>query len=817
MTIFAADAIAGLSLRTYCEWAKNKIRRLTNIRAGNTANGIGSYIGAHAFAFSYFIGAHWPGAWSHSTKHACSQDDFVTLPAPGPAKLFATSSNQPVTPFPTDAANAKRILIIVPLHKNANHIPGLIQAIAVAEDEFKVFDTKFVFINDSPGDLDLQAALEAHFSQLPKICNPTLITNEANLGLVKSYNKGLMLALAEHRDAILLSSDTILTLGAISEMAMVADEDPLIGFVSPRSSNATICNSPYPERNGSLGLEAALAAHRQIERFLPRLTYVPTAGGFCLYIRHLMLVEFGLLDDVYGRGYNNEENDFIMRCNRRGYRAVLANRAFVHHFGKASFSLTDIKSDRHKKKNQKILLERYPEYQQAVQRYFDSVEYKAQRLACGFVPDDEGRLKVLFDCSNFGCFHNGTFEFAKKLIAAFSQRFANRYVCFIHCNPDALKFHDLDGMKGLHHIALSEQLVATGPFVAAIRLSQPGSMGDLSFWARLAPIAAFVMLDTIMMDCQNLDTIDFKRLWDGMLQIAPLIGYNSQFSRDQFRRRFNVPDDTIEFDAFHSVDPDDYLPSAKARPKTGEAPALQTTRAIGDYVLIVGNHYSHKNVGDTIALFQKHQNLPPIVILGLEVESDLVLASYKAGELSDEVVENLYANAGSVLFPSHYEGFGFPIMHALKYRKPVIARDLPSAGEIRAQTAYAANIHLFATTEEMVRCVIARPKWVDGDIFEQRPVHDWNACASALDIGLRNAIEQCQFPALRNRLFYATLFEEEIQRSNERQTRSALPTAVAAAGRLPVPLELEVAKFLCTIGQASAGAALWNHANARRR
>jgi glycosyltransferase involved in cell wall biosynthesis len=279
---------------------------------------------------------------------------------------------------------------------------------------------------------------------------------------------------------------------------------------------------------------------------------------------------------------------------------------------------------------------------------------------------------------------------------------------------------------------------------------------------RLAPVTAFVMLDTIAMDCQRLDTIDLKRLWDWMLQTTALIGYNSRFSRDQFRRRFDVPGDVVEFVAFHSVDTRDYLPEQKVRLKGHEvASAMAATQPTGGYVLIVGNHYSHKHVRDTLSLFKQMENPPPIVVLGLQVEDSLVRASYQAGELSDDVVESLYANADSVLFPSHYEGFGFPIMHALKYRKPVIARDLPSAIEIKAGAVSSVNIHLFATTPEMVAFASARPSWIESDNDKCDPPHDWNACAVALEEGLSKAIETFQFAKLRARLSIVELIDQE--------------------------------------------------------
>ena len=189
---------------------------------------------------------------------------------------------------------------------------------------------------------------------------------------------------------------------------------------------------------------------------MPR-PYVPTCVGFCLYIRHRMLAEFGLLDEVYGRGYN-EENDFIMRCNRRGYRAVLANHAFVYHVGNASFSHSQFK--RQEQANQNILLQRYPEYSKAIERHLHSVEFEAQRLVSGFIPDRCGCDGILFRVLESAKSWNGTSELTRRIIAEFVERHSNRYCCRICCSLQAWKFHTI--RPDLRRLAYAGELHAAG-------------------------------------------------------------------------------------------------------------------------------------------------------------------------------------------------------------------------------------------------------------------------------------------------------------------------------------------------------------------
>ncbi|MGA1853256.1 glycosyltransferase family 1 protein [Sphingobium sp. HT1-2] len=50
---------------------------------------------------------------------------------------------------------------------------------------------------------------------------------------------------------------------------------------------------------------------------------------------------------------------------------------------------------------------------------------------------------------------------------------------------------------------------------------------------------------------------------------------------------------------------------------------------------------------------------------------------HQPGKISDEALERVYAACTAVLFPSYAEGFGLPMAEALRFGKPVLARDLP--------------------------------------------------------------------------------------------------------------------------------------------
>ena len=150
------------------------------------------------------------------------------------------------------------------------------------------------------------------------------------------------------------------------------------------------------------------------------------------------------------------------------------------------------------------------------------------------------------------------------------------------------------------------------------------------------------------------------------------------------------------------------------------------------YVLLVGNPYDHKFLKASCDIFRSEAPETKLVVLGLKLPDDEQISSHEGGQLNDEAVSGLYARASLVLFPSHCEGFGLPIMHALAQRKPIVARDLPVFREIRDRVSQAANLHLFGTTLEMVRFAATRPAWDPRELEPPHPVQSWADMAKAM-------------------------------------------------------------------------------------
>ena len=58
--------------------------------------------------------------------------------------------------------------------------------------------------------------------------------------------------------------------------------------------------------------------------------------GFCLLIKREVLDRIGAWDERFGLG-NFEDDDYCRRALDSGYKAVIAQDAFIHHFGHVTF------------------------------------------------------------------------------------------------------------------------------------------------------------------------------------------------------------------------------------------------------------------------------------------------------------------------------------------------------------------------------------------------------------------------------------------------------------------------------------------------
>lgn len=624
---------------------------------------------------------------------------------------------------------SRGIRIIIPLFRNSHLLEPLSDGLLSCVSEIKDSNGIIMLVNDSPDDEALSKAIPIVVERLnDKGLLVEVEQNERNLGFIKSANKGLAAAVFFKQNALLLNSDVILKPGCINELKSVATIDPMIGFVSPRSNNATICSLPHPV-DGKYHSEDTFTQHQIISKWTPRFYYAPSAVGFCLYIKHTILCEFGLFDEIYGVGYN-EENDLIMRANRAGYRAAIANRAYAYHFGSVSFGLREkIERDN---TNERILNKRYPEYLPSVKRYMSSADYLGEGLFSTFVPDENGKLDLGIDLSHLGSFFNGTFEMAINILKQLSQR-DGPFSVYAICSPDAAMFHKIDEIQGLRILPTDTKKT----FAILLRMGQPHTWEDVHRMSVLGALNIYFMLDTITWDCGYLFNSEeqIDKIWRFVLKHSDGILFNSRFTMNQFCLRFSVPETMPKLVALHSTSPMDYV-----GPESNESAGQK-------HILVVGNHYRHKFVLETIDALTAAFPREHIVALGLERHSSPMVTGARSGELTPDVIDQWYKDALCIVFPSHYEGFGIPVIKGSAYNKRTYFREGPLSEELMEHSAMPWLLSPYETTQELVeRLRDEIPKIRSGKFLEDRvPLFDrcltWMDSATAIEAFLVTILE----------------------------------------------------------------------------
>ena len=197
---------------------------------------------------------------------------------------------------------------------------------------------------------------------LKKICKKnncvTLLLNDENLGFVGTVNRGMMYS---KNDVLLLNSDTEVGPGWLDNIKECAYSRPMVASVTPLSNNATLVSAPVGLQPNNIPDEMSF---EDFSKMVKNTAYndnieLPTAHGFCMYIRRQALDEVGYFDDItFNKGYG-EENDFSFRCFDAGYVHLLCDNTIVYHKESQSFSE---KKEEQLKKNSVILQKKYPTY-----------------------------------------------------------------------------------------------------------------------------------------------------------------------------------------------------------------------------------------------------------------------------------------------------------------------------------------------------------------------------------------------------------------------------------------------------------------------
>ena len=184
--------------------------------------------------------------------------------------------------------------------------------------------------------------------------------------------------------------------------------------------------------------------------------------------------------------------------------------------------------------------------------------------------------------------------------------------------------------------------------------------------------------------------IYYKYLLPYMVSKAKLIIAVSETTKKDIIQFLNIPENKIKV-VYNGYDEETY----------NNIPLLHKyifdKYAVENYFLAVGPTYPHKNFELLLGAYNELditiKELHPLVIAGGKKEYLNKLKSYVLennlqkyvqfiGYVPAELMAPLYKEAFALIFPSLFEGFGFPLLEAMASGCPVLASDVSSIPEV---------------------------------------------------------------------------------------------------------------------------------------
>lgn len=275
--------------------------------------------------------------------------------------------------------------VIVPVYRDIEKTRRCLNSVLTARQETAF---ELIVIDDASP----EPALSQYLANLAGRECVTVLRNPHNLGFVRAVNRGM--ALHPERDVVLLNSDTEVANDWLDRLRRCALSAPNIGTVTPFSNNATICS--YPDFCSDNRLPAGVTLE-QLDAIFRRVNAgkwieIPTAVGFCMFIRRTCLEQVGPFDeDRFGRGYG-EENDFSRRVVAMGGKNVLCADTFVYHAGGASFGA---ERELLQPSAAKMLLGLHPDYDDVIRRFVMEDPAAEYRRAVSLELESERRSRLL--------------------------------------------------------------------------------------------------------------------------------------------------------------------------------------------------------------------------------------------------------------------------------------------------------------------------------------------------------------------------------------------------------------------------------------
>jgi len=560
---------------------------------------------------------------------------------------------------------------------------------------------RLVIINDKSTDPRITHYLD--YLKQKKYSNLIIVTNENNIGFVKTVNKGMYLS---ENDVVILNSDTIVTYNWLNRLRECAYIDEKIATATPLSNNATICSVPnFDQYNdvpkGYTIQEFALLIEKVSHDLDIKCSKIPVGIGFCLYIKREVINAIGYYDEIFGRGYN-EENDFCMRAHEKGYYHVVDLSTYIYHKGKASFMGDQAILE---EKNSKLLLQRYPYYMDLVRDFTGRNPLKKVQnsIKSRIKPDRNTPIRIGLDAQLLARDRKtGSEVYISTILEKMLKIDENIvYVAFSSSNTIDSLYYTKNKFMRKHATDSRDILLDSESIDVFHRPIQCFSVYDLLILLK-AKRSVITILDLILYHYPSYfnsrqEALQYKRLLELSTQVADRVIAISEHGKKDIIQNLGIPESKVdvtylgvETNKFKKIDNEDELNEFKKKYCIKK-----------DYILYIGTDFPHKNHKNLILAFKKiikDKDDIDLVLAGpstsMERRINIEAAIYDIKDrvifldyVDDNDIVYLYNSAALFVYPSLYEGFGLPLLEAMACGVPIVASNGTSIPEVVGDAA----------------------------------------------------------------------------------------------------------------------------------
>lgn len=206
-----------------------------------------------------------------------------------------------------------------------------------------------------------------------------------------------------------------------------------------------------------------------------------------------------------------------------------------------------------------------------------------------------------------------------------------------------------------------------------------------------------------------------------------IIAVSENTKRDLLAYHPSIPEERIKV-IYNGVSSDFY-------PLADEQKEQIQEFTVRPFLLYIGSREHYKNFNFTIDLLKEIKGFDLYIIGGALSKKEIYLLQHKIpgrwkhfNHISNNKLNELYNLAYALIYPSAYEGFGIPLLEAMKAGTPFLALNNSSIPEVAGKAGLLlerAEIHLFKNALEEIGT--ARQNFIDKG-FVQAGNFSWEKC-----------------------------------------------------------------------------------------